>query len=89
MESVEGIFTNLSETVKVNFIPIAIVLALVLLIVGYLIYRSISVSPKIEEENFEPDVEQANENTNQEDYGKEEGIEQPEYQVQDENTSPE
>ena len=80
-------FTSLSETVKVNFIPIAIVLALVLLIVGYLIYRSMSVSSKIEEENFEPGTEQSDYKSNDE--HAEEDTNQTEHNDENDDTSPE
>ena len=57
MESFEDIFSKLSESVTSNIIPIAIVLLLVLLVIGWLMYKSFNTSPKNEkiEEEYEPE----------------------------------
>jgi hypothetical protein len=55
MESFTGLFSNLSDTLTVNFLPIAIVLVLVLCVVGWLVYRSMVSSPKVDE-NFVDEV---------------------------------
>jgi len=84
MESVESMFSSLSETLKVNFMPIAVVLVIVLAVVGWLVYKSMSGSPKEVEEDFEPD----NSESSNEGYTDQE-VDNTEQPAEDEHTSPE
>ena len=66
MESFTGLFSDLSENLKANFIPIAVVLVLVLLVSGWLVYKSFTDSPKVISEpepapESEPEPEQRQE----------------------------
>jgi len=62
MDSFTGLFSNLSETLTTNFMPIAVVLVLVLLVTGWLVYKSFTGSkpePEAEhEQQSEPEPEQ-------------------------------
>jgi flagellar basal body-associated protein FliL len=82
MEGAENLFADLSDTVKNNFVPIVIILVLVLLLIGWLVYKSFSSPSK--NENFEPNDEQDKEEDNSE-----ETNEHPEQAPEDENTSSE
>ena len=57
MESFTGLFSNLSETLTTNFMPIAVVLVLVLLVTGWLVYKSFTGSKPEPEHEPEPEAE--------------------------------
>jgi len=46
MESITELFSGLSETLKTNIVPIAIVLGVILLVVGWMFYNSKVTSVK-------------------------------------------
>jgi hypothetical protein len=79
MEGADSLFSGLSDTLKTNFVPIAVVLALVLLVVGWLVYKSVSSSSK--NDDSEPDTEQSEAEDNSQ-----QPTEQKEQFVDDENT---
>jgi flagellar basal body-associated protein FliL len=64
MDSFTGLFSNLSETLTTNFMPIAVVLVLVLLVAGWLVYKSFTgskVESEPQPEQSEPEPEQKQE----------------------------
>lgn len=66
MESFTGLFSDLSENLKANFVPVVFVLVLVLLVAGWLVYKSFTDSPKVisepePEPGPEPEPEQKQE----------------------------
>jgi ABC-type nickel/cobalt efflux system permease component RcnA len=61
MESFTGLFSNLSETLTTNFMPIAVVLVLVLLVTGWLVYKSFTGSKPEPEHEPEPEAEHESE----------------------------
>ena len=83
MESVEGIFSGLSDTLKTNFVPIAVVLALVLLVVGWMAYKSFTGPSK--NDDSEPDSE----HSDGEDSPPPQAAEQTEHFADDENAQSE
>jgi len=50
MESFTGLFSDLSENLKANFVPIVVVLVLLLVVSGWLVYKSYTDSPKVTSE---------------------------------------
>jgi hypothetical protein len=59
METVESPFSGIYEILNENFVPIAVVLVLVLLVIGWLVYKSFSSESKTED--FEPDTDKSEE----------------------------
>ena len=80
MESPDSLFSGLSDSLKNNFIPIAIVLVLVLVVIGWLVYKSFTVSSSKNEEveTDEKEIEKPEQDT-----------EEHEQAVDDENSSTE
>ena len=59
MESVESPFSGLYDVLNANFMPIAVVLVLVIIVGGWFMYKSFSSESKTED--FEPDTDNSDE----------------------------